>query len=186
MWRVLLILSILPLLLAMGCRWWFGLRQLATAGRRHCRINQTLTHTLRPSASVPAEESAAGYGKLLRQSALAVWMQDDPKAAMARQGALRFGMAVPPLTVIAAVFAVFLAKIPVLGGIAIVIAATALAALISLLGLGAELRAIARHAGLLRENRVFPRRDDEDAVILAATAHAWNEAIPPILRWLQR
>ena len=63
--------------------------------------------------------------------------------------------------------------------------ATALAAVFGLLSLGSELRAIAITAKALRANRAFPRSDDEDATIECAIAHAWLEAVPPVLRLLQ-
>ena len=52
--------------------------------------------------------------------------------------------------------------------------------------LPAELAAISRAARKARENSHFPNRDDEDAVIRCATAHAWDLALPPILRWIHR
>ena len=90
----------------------------------------------------------------------------------------------PPFSAIVAVFAVILAKIPVMGGIAVVIAATALATAFGLLSLGEELRAIGRTARALREARAFIRSDDEDAVIAAAVARAWCETLPQVLKML--
>jgi Zn-dependent membrane protease YugP len=87
---------------------------------------------------------------------------------------------------VVAVFALLVGKIPVMGAIAIPVGATAIAALMGILTLPPELAAIHRAARKVREDRNFPSRDDEDAVIRCATAHAWDAALPPILRWLQR
>ncbi|MEI7957186.1 MAG: hypothetical protein WCJ66_18640, partial [Verrucomicrobiota bacterium] len=112
------------------------------------------------------------------------WQRDDPKRAAARESSRRFGLAVPPFSAMVAVFAMILAKIPVVGAIAIFIAATALATAFGLLTLGEELRAISRVARALRESRAFIRSDDEDAVIQAAIARAWFETLPRVLQML--
>lgn len=189
MWRILLFLSIFPIALALLARWWFGLRVLAREGRRLCRSDGGRWVKL-PGAA--AEEAPAGefpareHGARLRAAALAAWRERVPKAAAAREGSKRFAMAVPPLTVMVAVFAVLLAKIPPTGGIAVVLAATALACVLRMLGLGAELRAVAAEVNAMRDLRVFHRLDDEDAVAAAAVAHAWSEAVPPVLKLIQR
>jgi hypothetical protein len=81
---------------------------------------------------------------------------------------------------------VLVAKIPIIGGISVLLAATALATALGLLSLGSELNAITLAAKKLREAKSFPLRDDEDAVIRCAVAHAWKETLPPILGLLQR
>lgn len=188
MWKLLLLISILPILATLLVRWWFGLRVLAKLGGRECRLTPSRwesTLTTAPLAQA-RDATAADAGWELRSAALEWWRKHDPRRAKSREGARNFGYAVPPLTAMIAVFAVFLAKIPVVGAISVVIAATALACVFGLLSLGSELRAIAATAHRVRESHVFPRRDDEDAVISCATAYAWRESLPPILRWLQR
>lgn len=188
MWKLLLLLSIFPIIATLAVRWWFGTRVLAKLGGRDCRYTLSrweATLETTPVISVGGS-SAADAGWELRAAALAWWRMHDPKRAKAREGARNFGYAVPPLTAMIAVFAVFLAKIPVVGAISVVIAATALACVFGLLSLGSELRVIAAAAHRVRETHVFPRRDDEDAAISCATAFAWRESLPPILRWLQR
>ena len=188
MWRLLLLLSILPLVTAMAARWWFGLRVLVENGGRPCRCDLGRWMPLPEDTAVAhrAEDSAYEFGRQLRLKALAEWREDDPKAMNSRENAKRFGMAVPPLSGIVAVMAVVVAKIPVLGAISVVLAATALATAIGVLSLASELAAITRSARKLRESRSFPRSDDEDAVIRCAVAHAWRETLPPIINLLQR
>jgi hypothetical protein len=208
MWRVLLILSILPLAAALLLRWWFGMRVLAARGGRACRCEaarweQVLGRPLALPAPEPAPEtraatpepaatprraaeiSAAEFGRQLRLVALAQWRVREPKQAASRESARRFGLAVPPLSAMVAVFAALLAKIPVFGAIVIFLVATALATVFGLFSLGSELRAIAITAKTLRASRAFPRSDDEDAAIECAIAHAWLDTVPPVLRLLQ-
>lgn len=194
MWRVLLILSILPIAAALLLRWWFGLRVLAASGRLACRCStddweKVLGSPFILAASVPATVpnnfTAAEFGRQLRLAALTQWKQREPKLAASRESTRRFGLAVPPLSAMVAVFAAILAKIPALGAIIIFLLATALAVVFALLSLGSELRAIAITAKRLRASRLFPRSDDEDAIIECAIAHAWFETVPPVLRLLQ-
>jgi len=187
MWRLLMIFSILPIGAALLLRWWFGTRVLATLGGRPCRCDLIRwDRALGSSQQVgPSQDAPAGeFGHQLRLAALAQWQRDDRKRAAARESSRRFGMAVPPFSAMVAVFAMILAKIPVAGAIAIFIAATALATAFGLLTLGEELRAISRSARALREARAFIRSDDEDAVIQAAIARAWCEALPRVLQML--
>ncbi len=188
MWRLLLLFSALSIAVALISRWWFGLRILAQHGGRACRCDlENWMPSPDDSAVIHrAEEPAAEFGRQLRLKALAEWRERDPKAAAARESSRRFGMAVPPLSGVVAVLAVIVAKIPIMGAIAVFVAATALAAVLGLLSLAPELVAITAAAKKLRTARSFPRRDDEDAVIQCAAAHAWKETLPPILSLLQR
>lgn len=188
MWRLLFIFSAIPIVAAFFSRWFFGLRILADDGKRQCRCDLATWIPLPKDNAVihRADESAAEFGRQLRLKALAEWREQDPKAAAARENSRRFGMAVPPLSGIVAVFAVLVAKIPVMGGISCVLAATALSSALGVLSLAPELAAITRTSKKLRAAKCFPRRDDEDAVIRCAAAHAWKETMPPILSLIQR
>lgn len=188
MWRLLLLFSALTIAAALIARWWFGMRVLADEGTRPCRCDLATWLPVADDTAVihRAEESAAEFGRQLRIKALAEWLARDPKAAAARENSRRFGMAVPPLSGIIAVFAVLVAKIPIIGGFSVVLAATALASALGVLSMAPELAAINRAAKKLREAKSFPRRDDEDAVIRCAVAHTWKETLPPILGLLQR
>ena len=188
MWRLLFLFSVLPIAAALIARWWFGMRVLANDGVRPCRCDLATWMPLPDDKAVihRAEESAAEFGRQLRLKALAEWRERDPKAAALREGSRRFGMAVPPLSGVVAVLAVIVARIQIMGGISMLLAATALAAVLGILSMAPELAAITRAARKLREAKSFPRREDEDAIIRCAVAHAWKETLPPILGLLQR
>ena len=164
------------------------MRVLAEDGARPCRCNLGTWMPLADDKAVihRAEESAAEFGRQLRIKARAEWRESDPKAAAARENSRRFGAAVPPLSGMVAVMAILVAKIMPMNAIALVLAATALATVLGVLSMAPELAAITRAAKKLREAKSFPRRDDEDAIIRCAVAHAWKETLPPILGLLQR
>jgi len=188
MWRLLIFFSAIGIALALIARWWFGMRVLAAEGKRtcHCDLDKWLPAPDDEAVIHRSEGTADEFGRQLRLKALAEWREREPKAAGARESAKKFGLAVPPLSGIVAIMGMVIAKIPVVGGISVLMAATALAAILGLLSIAPELQAIMKNARELRERKYFPRRDDEDAVIKCAIAYAWKEALPPILKMFQK
>jgi len=186
MWRLLYIPCILVIAAAVFARVWFGKKIVFGKGMQPCKVDvDRWSDLLGSTVNLPTSEATAGeLGRQLRKSALVQWQARDPKAARAREGTKRFGMAVPPLTIAVVLFAFIAARIPVSGAIAIFLAATALSSALGLLSIGAELRAVATLARTLRERRTFMRSDDEEAVISCAVAEVWLDALPPILRWI--
>ncbi len=186
MFRLLILLSALPIAAAFVARWWFGMRILAAAGRRQCTCDLSRWENAFGKENLPPSKSADSriFAELLRKSALADWKTREPKAAASREGARRFGMAVPPLSLMVAVFAV--GKIQFSGVIAVFLIAIALSVFISYLSISPELNAILTTARRLRDTGVFHRRDDEDSVIESASASAWKEAAPPVFNLIQR
>ena len=186
MFRLILIASLIPIIAGLLARWWFGARVLASDGNRTCRCDLTRWLPAPGDTAVVhrAEGSAAEFGRQLRVKALAEWNEQAPRAVKSREKSYRFGQAVPPLSAIIAFFAAVVGKVPVFGAIAILLGATALATAFALLALPPELAAIARAARKISSDNHFPNRDDRDAVIRCAHAHAWTAALPPILRYI--
>lgn len=188
LFRFLLILSLVPIAIALAARWWYGVRVLANEDSSPCRCD--LKAWLPPPGDDSLVHSADGtageFGRQLRLKALAEWREENPVAARSRENSLRFGLAVPPISAIIAIFAVVVAKIPVIGLFAVPSVATAISAIFGLMSLPAELAAIARYAGKTRGIQSFPDRDHEDSVIRCAIAHAWDLTLPPVLRWIHK
>lgn len=188
MFRLLILIAALPIVAAFLARWWFGMRVLSTEGRRQCSCDlDKWEKTFGPGNLPPSKNGDATlFAALLRKSALAHWATRDPKAAASREGARRFGMAVPPLSLMIAVLAVIVGKIPIAGAIAIFLLAIAFSVIISYLSIAPELNAILISSRRLRDTGIFHRRDDEDAVIETANAIAWKEGAPPVFNLIQR
>lgn len=186
--RLLILLAALPVAAAFVARWWFGMRILSTAGRRQCTCDLGKWEKAFGPENPPPSKSgdARIYAELLRKAALKDWATRDPKAAASREGTRRFGMAVPPLSLLIAVLAIIVGKIPVTGAIAIFLLAIAFAVVLSYLSIAPELKAILTTSRRLRDSGVFFRRDDEDAVIEAAAALAWKEGAPPVFNLIQK
>jgi len=187
MWRLLIFLSVIPPVLVMAMRWWFGTRVLATLGPRMCRadLEKWLPEPEESTVARRSDETAHVIGFHLWQYALREWARRDPKAAMARQKSKRLGMILPPFMIVIIAFALVVGKINILAAFALVFASVALAALVSYITLGQELKEVAQAGNRLRQSGAFRLRDDEDAVVECAMAHAWHQALPPVLRWLQ-
>lgn len=188
MFRLLILLAALPIIAAFVARWYFGMRIIAAVGRRQCRCDIEKWHSAFGEQNLPVakEADAVVYAELLRKCSLEDWKTRDPKSAASREGARRFGMAVPPLSLMIAVLAIVVGKIPIAGAIAIFLLAIAFSAFISYISIAPELRAILITSRRLRDAGIFYRRDDEDAVIKTLTALAWKEAAPPVFNLIQR
>lgn len=188
MFRFLILIAALPIVAAFVARWWFGLKILASNGRHQSRCDLEKWSKTFGAENLPLskEGDARVYAELLRKTALADWRVRDPKAAASRESARRFGMAVPPLSLMVAVLAIVVGKIPVTGAIAIFLLAIAFSVIIAYLSIAPELKAILITSRRLRDSHSFPRRDDEDAVIRSTTALAWKESAPPVFNLIQR
>lgn len=187
MYRILLIVSLLPILGAMLLSWWFGTRVLWAHGKRQCRCDLGKWYP-DPDDNQEvhrSDGSSRDFGRQLRRKAMAHWQDNSPKLAKAREGNRSFAMAVPPLIALVAVFAVIAGRIPPFAAIAIFIAGTALSTVIAMLSLPSELTAIRRYIASKAFKGSFPNSYDEQSVIDCALAHAWDSSLPPILKWLR-
>lgn len=184
MWRLLFIISVLPIIAAIVARWYFGVRVLAKEGRLPCKVDPIRWKVYLGEKNLleTSEAPAVELGKMLRLAALEEWKEREPKRAASRESARKVGLIVPPFALIIAIFAKFVGKVPMFGAIAILFFSTALSAIFGLLTLGTELKAIAITTRRMRDARAFIRKDEEESVASCAIAHAWAESIPPILR----
>ncbi len=185
--RLLFLISILPVLAALAARWYFGLRVLAIEGQRNCRCDLERWKPVPGDTSLVhrAEETAAEFGRQLRLKALAEWKEADPKSVKSRETARRFAMAVPPFAGIILVLALLAGRLPAAWAIPAFLGAIAVAVIFDLLSLTPELAAIHRIAKKVRQVQVFPRREEEEAIIHCAIAHAWKATLPPMLSHFQ-
>lgn len=188
MFRALLIISCLPIALAVAARWWFGLRVLAAIGTRECRVDLTRwpQRTTAENPVIRSQQKINDLGAELREQALVAWRAIDPSLPKIRDNAKQFGLAAPPLSIMIAVFAVVLGKVSVSTALIGVAAITSFAVLLDLLSFPNELRAITFHAQTRLKQGGIPNRDEAVTVLRSAIAHAWQQALPPALRWFFR
>lgn len=186
--RLLILFAALPIIAILVIRWWLGIRLLKSSAGIPCSCDlekwkQTFGEEHLPNSS---SGNLITYADLIRKTALADWRKRDKKAAIAREGTRRFGMAVPPFTAMIVVLGMMVGRVTPSYGIAIFLLATAFSAVIAYLSIAPEINAILTTSRQLRTSKIFHRRDDEDAVIQTAVALSWKEAAPPIFNLLQR
>ncbi len=186
MFRLAILLAAIPIIAALFARWYFGTRILSRTGTRQCSCDLNRWEKSFGSAHLPLAEKADAqvYANLLHETTLQEWRTREPKSAASREGARKFGMAVPPLAAIVAILALIVGKIPISGVFAIFLVSTALAVIFAYLSIAPELKAILATSRRLRDTRVFHRSDDENAVIATTKALAWKKVAPPVLNLL--
>ena len=186
--RLLILLAALPILAAFVGRWWFGLKILAQYGRHQCKCDiERWNHTFgADNLPISATGDARIYADFLRKAALLDWKTREPKAAGSREGTRRFCTAVPPLSLMIAILALFVAKIGVSMAIAIFLSAIAACAITSYLSIAPELKAVLTATRRMKDAGIFQRSDDTEAIGHAAIALVWRESAPPIFNLIQR
>lgn len=131
---------------------------------------------LPPSIAESNTASDHGYAAL-RVGLYLVGLQ-NPAAIARRRWALRFGHVFPIFVTIVTLFAIVALKTPVLLGISIIMASLGLAACAQILTLTAELQAASLVSIVLEKKHILPRLTDEEAIITATRAQAWNSIVP--------
>lgn len=187
MYRLPIFICIIPIIVALGARWWFSMRILAKTAKRSCSCDLGRWESVLGADTLPLvkQADAVVFAEQFRKQALIDWRKRNPKQAASREATRHFGMAAPPFALVIGVLGLIAGRIPTIGVLAIFLAATALAVVFSFLSIASELNALLFASRQLRANSIFHRRDDEDAVIESATALVWKHAVPPILQLLK-
>ena len=123
---------------------------------------------------------ASDHGRAALRVGLYLVSLRNPAAIARRRWALRFGHVFPVFTTIVVVFAMFV-RLPPVWGLSVILASFALAACAQTLTVVAELQAAAMANVLLEKKRILPRLSDEEAVSAATRAWAWHATVPGLL-----
>ncbi|WP_193213927.1 hypothetical protein [Luteolibacter marinus] len=180
MWKVVLILSLLPLVGAWLGRHWFWTRVQLQGMRRDCG---TTARQLRERLGLPAgrkgsDTHAAALGNSLRECGLLLLERDGNLQAKARIKGAFLTKALPALAGIVGFFGILSKRVPAGWAIAGAIAVVAMWTLLRLTGLAIEWRAVARGTEALQASRALKRLDDEEEVIRCAKASVWSTVWP--------
>ncbi len=210
MHRLLLILSLLPLLAALVLRKLNADRILRSA--RETELRTTANDLARKMLDCMGHESvelkttkrswvgadvigdgwlslptataestrASAHGQAALRVGLYLVSLRNPAAIARRRWALRFGHVFPIFTTLVVVFALMV-KLPALWALSIVVGSFGLAACAQVLTVVAELQAAAIACVLLEKKRTLPRLSDEEAVVAATRAWAWYAIVPGLL-----
>lgn len=108
----------------------------------------------------------------------------NPDLLKWRQWAVKFSWAFPVFTLVVLVFAVVVAKVPPMWGIAGTAGALGLGSAMSLASVQIESQAANMMATLIDDTRIFPRLRESEAVVLACKSLAFRQAVPGAIEWL--
>lgn len=180
MWKLILILSLIPLTGAWLGRHWFWSKVRLEGMRRDCGIS---ARELRERMGLPPgrkgkETHAAALGNAVRECGLALLERDGDKLAKTRATGASLTRALPALAGIIAIFAILSKRVPAGWAIAAAFGLIAFWTVLRLLGMAVEWRAVARGTEVLKATRALKRVDDEDEVIRCSKASVWSTVWP--------
>lgn len=101
-----------------------------------------------------------------------------------REWAVRFGWAFPAFTALVVVFAIAVAKLTVMMGITVVVGALGLSSVFLLATTMVELEASKRASRLIERTGALPRSADGEEVAKCCRALAWERVVPGVLRFV--
>lgn len=210
MHRLLILISILPIITIVICRKFFSDRLLRQSEETQLQHNaQELARkmlvsvqqdviqiqtkksawvgsrklskkTLSLPPDIANDSSARAHGKSALEVGLTLLLIRNPKVIARRQWALRFGQVFPVFTAIVAIFALLVAKLKVGWLLAVIAASLGSASCAQILTLIANLQAASLATTILDRKHIYPHSHDEKAVITATKAWAWHGIIPGI------
>ena len=180
MWKLVILLSLIPLVGAWVARHWFWSRVRLEGLRRDC---ETTVKDLRVRMGLPGgrrgtETHAAALGNAVRECGLFLLEREGDTVAKARVKGAFLTRALPALAGVVAGFAIFSKRVPAGWAIAGAIGVIAMWTLLRLTGMAIEWRAVARGTEELKATRALKRIDDEEEVIRCAKASVWSTVWP--------
>ena len=211
MHRLLLFLSLLPLLAALilrklhADRTLKGSRVVALSGEGAALAQRMLSsmgqeHTelrikkrewagaadsgngwLSLTPELAAGKNGADHGQVALRVGLYFLSLRDPASVARRRWARRFGHAFPIFTLVVCVFGLFVGRLPLLWVMSIVMASLGLAACAQILTVTTNLQAAGLASVVLEKKRIYPRLSDEESVVAATRAWAWYSIVPGLI-----
>jgi len=179
-WKVVLILSLIPLVGAYLGRHWFWMRVRMEGLRHDCgtSVRELRERLGLPSRRGGSETHAAALGNALRECGLTLLEKEGNGLAKARINGGFLTRALPALVIIIAVFAIFSKRVPAGWAVAGAVGTVAFWTLLRLTGMTIEWRAVAKGTEALKASRALKRVADEEEVIRCAKASVWNTVWP--------
>jgi hypothetical protein len=179
-WKVVLLLSLIPLVGAWLGRYWFWTRVRLEGLRHDCG---TSVRDFRERLGLPPgrrgkETHAAALGNALRECGLTLLEKEGNGLAKARINGGFLTRALPALVILIAVFAIMSKRVPAGWAVAGAVGTVAFWTLLRLSGMTIEWRAVAKGAEALRASRALKRVADEEEVIRCAKASVWSTVWP--------
>jgi len=205
--RLILLISLLPIILSVVVRKLFCDRGVRSAGDGETsRTGRELAELLLSKAGISGEveviekrraevkvgkpvklmlskrlvgaRNVLALGEVALLCGHALVATSNPDLLKWRQWAVKFSFAFPIFTLVVLIFAVVVAKIPAVLGLALASAALGVGSLMSLSSLQVEVQGARMMATIIDESHVFPRLRESEAVVLACKSLAYRQAVP--------
>ncbi|MDP0489955.1 MAG: hypothetical protein Q7Q71_02750 [Verrucomicrobiota bacterium JB023] len=205
MWKLLIVLGLLPVVVGVLTRNWLGRRFFNALGEVKVGSSaSTLAKRLTKGAALKlrvdegkrfqlAESQLllpvdAGPSREVRDVAeacllagLAMLARRQPQLPEWRQRALKFSWAFPAFTLLVVIFAFVVAKLPLMPAIAIVVLSIGLGTSAGLVAGWVEWQAAGMVGKLTEARAIFTREDDRQLILKAMKALAAEKALPGFL-----
>lgn len=177
MWSILIIIGIIPVAAYWAGRYFIYQKTTLALGQHDCRIStedlaQRMGLVQKIPRSLRGKRHSSALAEIVMLAGLAVLKRDHLKAVSMRERADLFALAIAPLSLLVAVFAIFVGKSIIISLVCVVIV-NAIAALMKFTSM-----TIAKHAAvvgtkLLQEARI-PRISDEQLIENCVKVLAWK------------
>ena len=177
MWSILIIIGIIPVVAYWAGRYFIYQKTTLALGQHDCRISaEDLAQRMGLAQKLPralrGKRDSSALAQVVMLAGLCELKRDHAKPVAMRQRADLFSLAIVPLSLLVAVFAIFVGK-HILLCIFSVVLVNAVAALMKFTSM-----AIAKHAALLgtkllRQARI-PRASDEQLIENCVKVLAWK------------
>lgn len=208
MWKLLLILSLIPLILAFLLSQFAGFSVLsrkvklrtaaATAMRKWCSLSDSapeLVLVKRRSwiQGVQADkmtiqqaradgDSATDHAYLWHQLGLALLAREHPASTAWRDKVIKTGYLLPPFVMMIVAMGVMVARIPIFPGIVGLIACMSFCTVMQWFNLAIELEASKRAIHFIEKQRIYKSLAEEEAVVAATRAWSYTQLIPGVMK----
>ncbi|MGE9269126.1 MAG: zinc metallopeptidase, partial [Verrucomicrobiales bacterium] len=208
---IILIISLIPLLLALAARHFFytrpmrrlgqseislsarelarrvldraGAKETAITEKRRLFIPLSAKNVLLQSQKA-ASKKAGDVANAAHLAGLILLARREEKPVVWRTSTVKFGWSFPAFTLLILAFAMVVKAVPFKMGFALVALSCAFASFSLWLTMSVERNAARATARLLEESALLPRREEAEKVALLVRAQAWKRLLPGLLQWL--
>ena len=211
--KLILLLSLLPLLAALAARYFFyerivrqfghdevslearevAKRILKKGGAEDVEILEKNSpflpisfKSLTLSKKIASSKQANDVADAAHLAGLVLMARRESRVVAWRVSAVKFGWSFPAFAILVLVFGVVARTIPVWWGISLTAFACALASFSLWSTLNIERVAAQMTSRLLADSPILPRREEGELLAILCRAQAWKRVLPGILTWLTK
>lgn len=208
MWRIIILVSILPFLVSGFFANWFGLRRFHKAGTLNRSVSQNVANLLEKmnrkdmvvsygrsfmlgsqnsanSITIPSRYKSSykvkDLGLVLTQLGMVLLSEKHPSPIAWRRSTVKTGYILPAFTLMIVLFSCIIGKLPALIGLAALSASLGISSVLLWLSLAVEKEAAHLMVDRVESLRLFSKLEEEERVVSAIQATPWVSLVPGAL-----